>query len=103
MLPDRTGMASRAKVPQCGTPSGFTAHIKHGTEPCIPCREAKNQYQTAYGIRKGSKTWLQVRVSVLKELLDGGDVTAILERERGAEVVAAIRNSGTVQAEVPRG
>lgn len=29
----------------CGTPNGYQKHMRDGTVPCIPCREARNRYE----------------------------------------------------------
>jgi WhiB family redox-sensing transcriptional regulator len=35
-----TPTAPRRRKAQCGTYSGYKAHLRLGTMPCVPCREA---------------------------------------------------------------
>lgn len=64
-------------------------------EACVAANTATNgTTQTVNGIESGSTTWLRVSLYALKELLDGSDPAEVLTRERGADVVAAIRAWG---------
>lgn len=73
-----------------GTPAGFRMHLKTGAAVCNPCQAAR----TAAGILSGAVTVLAIQLPVLLELLNGGNAVEVLTRERGAVVVAAIRQSG---------
>jgi hypothetical protein len=41
-----------SQPPRCGTPSGYKRHLRHGEEPCQPCKTANTQYALAYRARK---------------------------------------------------
>lgn len=87
-------MADSTADHEHGTNPGYGTHIRNKTEPCDPCRKARNRYQSSYLIRKGNTTWLPISVSALRELLNDGDPFEVLTRERGSEIVAAILDSG---------
>lgn len=41
--------------PECGTTSGYNLHVRRGTPPCGPCREAIRAYQRAWKAQRKVK------------------------------------------------
>jgi hypothetical protein len=45
--PGKTLGKFRVGPEQCGTPRGYSRHLRHGEPTCGPCREARNAYNRA--------------------------------------------------------
>lgn len=71
-------MTIRAYLSQCGTTKGYATHVREGSRPCFPCKQANNEY---------SKD--KSRAAALTAALDPAD-PAVLTLDIVAEDVPAL-------------
>lgn len=97
-LADSDAVDAPSRSSEHGTAAGVAAHRKAGTQLCLPCTDAGNDYRQAWRVANGQSTSVRVPVEVLRALLRGVPPATALAGLCGRKTLHALRE-GTV----PRG